>query len=308
MLLFVSVVCFGQDISVVKVEQVTDLKEGTFYFPQFSPDGLKLLFALENYKGLYLYDLKNRVLKKLNDYTSVGYKPSFSEDGSKVIFKASTFKAGLRYSSLIIHDIASKEETIIEREIRGLSNPFILPNNLLMYSCKDELKLYNIHSDSREVIENLDKPVVYNEELKIIVYRNGVKKIIKPAGPGNYIWISQSPDGTRILFTVSGKGTYICDLEGKILVEFGENVHAPKWSSNGEWIVYMDDKDDGVQYTSSEIWVVSIDGKKKVQLTDTKNVIEMYPVWSPMGDKIAFHSNDGKIHVMHLNSKKEMNK
>ena len=83
-----------------------------------------------------------------------------------------------------------------------------------------------------------------------------------------YLWASLSPDQSKILFTKAGEGTYTSDLQGNILVEFG-NANAPRWSPDGNWIVYMNDKDNGYYYTASEIFVVSADGSKKYQILES---------------------------------------
>ena len=95
---------------------------------------------------------------------------------------------------------------------------------------------------------------------------------------------------------MSGGGTYICDLSGKILVDLG-NIHAPKWSPDGKWIVYMDDKDDGYNFTSSEIHVISSDGKWDIPLTSTENEIELYPAWGPQNE-IVYSTESGRIYLL----------
>ena len=77
-----------------------------------------------------------------------------------------------------------------------------------------------------------------------------------------------------ILFTATGKGTYICDLKGKILAEFGL-LNAPVWY-NDNFIAGMYDKDDGHKVISSEIVLISVDGKNKYPIS-TKGEIAMYP-------------------------------
>jgi len=89
-------------------------------------------------------------------------------------------------------------------------------------------------------------------------------------------------------------------LAGNILVDLGKKCHAPKFSPDGKWVVYMRDFDNGSNYTDSEIWVVSSDGQNRIQLTDTKNVIEMYPEWSADGKNIVCAGLNGKILVYEL--------
>jgi Tol biopolymer transport system component len=61
----------------------------------------------------------------------------------------------------------------------------------------------------------------------------------------------------------------------------------------------MDDKDDGHQYISSEIYITSVDGKKRFQISEGKS-IDMFPVWSPDGKQVAYHTTKGGIYIAHL--------
>ncbi|MBI9032805.1 hypothetical protein JEZ13_12510, partial [bacterium] len=63
---------------------------------------------------------------------------------------------------------------------------------------------------------------------------------------------------------------------------------------------YMVDKDDHEQVVASEIFAKTKDGKKTIKLTDTPDIHEMYPEWSPKGDEIVFSSNDGNIYLMRI--------
>jgi hypothetical protein len=139
------------------------------------------------------------------------------------------------------------------------------------------------------------------EELTPVLFKNGEKRIIKPGGEGSYIWVSLSPDKTRILYYLVGEGTGICDLEGKKQASTG-NLHAPKWLNN-EIVIGMDDRDDGHRILSSEIvaWVYSDD--RKITLTSTGNRNEMYPYPFAEGEKIACTSTDGEIFLMSIQVK-----
>jgi Tol biopolymer transport system component len=141
-------------------------------------------------------------------------------------------------------------------------------------------------------------PVVTTEKGNLVIHQDGEKRILKPLGEGHYIWPSLSPDKKRLLFTKSGDGTYISDLNGNIEVSLGY-ANAPQWSPDGRWVSYMDDKDDGHQYLSSEIYITSIDGETRYQLTESKS-IDMFPSWSPDGTKIAFHTTRSEIYLIHL--------
>ena len=133
----------------------------------------------------------------------------------------------------------------------------------------------------------------------LVLYEDGNTVTLNLSEESRYLWASLSPDQSKILFTKAGEGTFISDLQGNILLELG-NANAPHWSPDGNWIVYMDDKDNGYYYTASEIFVVSADGSKKYQITDTDHEIEMYPQWAPDMNGLIFHTITGIIKIAHL--------
>ena len=106
------------------------------------------------------------------------------------------------------------------------------------------------------------------------------------------------PTGKKVLYNYNGKSTYIADLEGNVLVDLGK-LHAPKWI-NDNWVVGMNDRDNGHEVISSDILAVSADGKTKSNLTSTSDQIEMYPEVSATGDQVIFHTIKGEIFSLKL--------
>ena len=145
---------------------------------------------------------------------------------------------------------------------------------------------------------------VTEEDLKLVVYNNGVRTVVDPLSTPerdvNYCWSSISPDNTHLLF-VAGNDAYVSNLDGSGLVNLGA-LHAPVWRGN-DYIVAMEDHDDGTVYTASEIVIVGIDGSNRQQLSTTSSEIKMFPAVSADGTQVAYHSTEGKIYVMTIQEK-----
>jgi len=60
----------------------------------------------------------------------------------------------------------------------------------------------------------------------------------------------------------------------------------------------MKDYDNGSFVTSSDLYAISADGIKTVQLTKTDDTIEMYPDCQPGISEILYHTLDGNIYLM----------
>jgi len=125
-----------------------------------------------------------------------------------------------------------------------------------------------------------------------------------------------SPDGTKIL-AVCGSlcGTCIIDLQGNYTCvgkkgyESGDTSSATlgppnvKWSPDGKKIayMYMTGKGEQIETIGSDIYIENLDGTGRIQVTDTPDEYEVYPVWSPDGTKIACTGYDShKIYVIKI--------
>jgi dipeptidyl aminopeptidase/acylaminoacyl peptidase len=104
-----------------------------------------------------------------------------------------------------------------------------------------------------------------------------------------------SPDGKEIAFTT--------DLTGRPnlwkvhaaggwplqLVQSNQRQYGAAWSPDGKWIAYQQDLDGNELW---DVFVVASDGGDPVNLTNTPNVREESPRWSPGGKAIALNIKD----------------
>jgi len=294
--------CSRQRFEVKKVETI-DLPDSIrFIAPRFTPDGENLLLTSAGYRGLWLFDLNEQKLSRLNNYFGAGYQPQFLENGEKILFRYDRYPNRLRHSYMAVQNLADKKVTNIISNKRDLSPPLICEENKFVYLLKDRLYIYNLNNNKSSSLQSysqsINQPFTYTLDDNLILFDNGHKQLLNPAGHGHYIWSSASPDGNKILFTVAGQATYISDIEGNILSTI-KQASTPKWSPNSKWILFTLEKDDGHRITSSDIYMISSRGEKKHNLTATPDKIELNPSWSPDGNKIIYETGE-KIEIIHL--------
>ena len=285
-----AVIVSAQTVTVTETKAVTTSDQGAFGHPFCSPDG-KLFFTSPNFVGLYYLDGTNNIIT-VSDKPGAGYMPAFSKDGAFVYYKPYIYKNARKFSSLVKQSLTTGQQEILISEQRNFSNPQVLSTGQV--SVKTETGLNTFEPSQKTVSVNYT-PVAFVENSKIALFSNGQKKLLEPLGEGHYIWPSVSPDGTKLLFVKAGNGTYISDLQGNILADLGY-ANAPHWSPDGKWIVFMDDKDDGHRLLSSDIYVISADGKIKFPITASSDRIEIYPDWGKDGQTIYYSSTEDIIY------------
>jgi len=117
---------------------------------------------------------------------------------------------------------------------------------------------------------------------------------------------SWSPQGDRIAFAASTSdgrlpGVYVIGADGsgmRLVAELdGFTLSAPDWSPDGTRLVFV-----GLAASTSEadsmnpdLYTVGVDGSGLTALTETPAVSEWSPSWSPEGDVITYHRNQGNI-------------
>ena len=301
--IFLVSLAFSQNIKVLETKVLVQNNGKTeFAFPKFSPNGDKVLYTTIGYKGLWVYDLKAESSKQLNDLQGAGYEPTFSTDGNEVFFRHDKLVNKRKFYSIAHQALNSNTPQDLVKEERGLSTPKALTDKIFVYK-KDDMQV-TFSCENENGVCLLEKPVIneitaFTENSNLYIEKNGEKSILNPVGEGHYIWGSISPNKDQVLFTLAGKGTYVTDLDGKVIMHL-EYANYPNWSADGKWIVYMNDIDDGHVVTGSEIKATHIASKKTFELTNSNDKMEMYPTWSPKGNEILYHTESGNIEMLKI--------
>jgi len=295
LLVFLSMNGSGQELRMRSVVKVRGEDSGTNMLAGTVPGSRLLLVTSEGYKGLSLLDSRRGKIRQISSDAGAGYEPAITEDGKSVIYRSDAFAEQKKYTSLYKYDLVTGETaTLLDKE-RGVM-PAALSGNRIFIKSESRSR---VETSGYESLKGAgDDIFVVIEDLIPVLYAGGERKPLKPSGEGYYIWVSLSPDKSKIVYSFQGRNTFICNTEGRILYDAGK-INAPKWL-NDNIIVGMDDKDDGYRVVSSEIVYYSLPAEKRSYLTATGNRTEMYPFPFSGGKKLAFCTDKGEIFIMKL--------
>jgi len=291
LLTFALVITSRAQLTVTKVEKLRLEPTHQWAYPRFSPDGRFVYYTTIGGDGIWQYSLQSRAARQITPDAGSGGAFNISADGKQIVYRRSSWdkKTKRRRQEVVLRNLSTGKSSIL---VTGsdVSVP-TFSQGVVLYSIKGEVKNLATIRDPKGVA------ILGIENTKIALIRNGSKVLLDPLGKGSYIWPSLSPDKRRIVAYEMDRGAFVFDLDGNVITRLGKR-DAPSWTRSGNWIVYMDDRDDGHQILSSDLYAVSPDGKSVTQLTATEETLEMYPQCSSTENKIVFHTMAGEIYIL----------
>ena len=199
------------------------------------------------------------------------YYPVLSADGTQLMFSKAD------YSDLRVYDYASGATKAVT-------------------ATRPEAFRARFRGDKVSTAQPTTGTAVSVKGSKLIITVNGTIHEYTPVKCyAGYCWPSLSPDGTKVMFVAAGKGIYITDLKGNVLSHPGK-YEAPVWYGNNH-IVAMNAKDDGHQYMSSQIVLLSADGAQVQELTKPESM-SMNPAAAISINRVVYNTIDGRLYEM----------
>jgi dipeptidyl aminopeptidase/acylaminoacyl peptidase len=280
--------------------------------PQWSPDGTKLAFVSEGWLCVADVDGKKE-LKKIAKIGRSGFTWSdFNEFAICEYERDSSGAVGIHKTLTLQGEEKLIRKEIIEKEsgpkISGLTE---LPDGTLGYYepfvPSAEKKIFHIIRPGKL------KPEDALKQMKVITTKgyvgwgpiilesvDGTVKKGVTKGEATFSFPKLSPDGTKLTCKNHRGEILVFDLNGNLLANLGKGSFA-QWSPNSRQIAFHLTVESEFDIEASDIYIISSDGTERTQLTNTPDIIEMYPSWSPDGTKIACKSlRTGKIFVIKL--------
>ncbi|MDE6301845.1 MAG: hypothetical protein K2M19_09030 [Muribaculaceae bacterium] len=283
----------GQVVQVASVEKVSLPQEIAVNIPRVSPDGSFVVLSTNTDNALYRVSLAGGS-PELVATSGSALELAFSPDSKAVVFKSSTTDRNrLRYYHVQSVDLEKGTSRALTSKKRHCASFSVSPAGQL--SLADGGK-FSARSFSGAKVKSARPVVGINRGHLEITTPDGRTRNLDPQGRGSYLWPSVSPDGTKIVYYLSGHGCYVCDIDGSNVRELGF-VHAPQWLGDNA-VIGCQDQDNGVYVTSSSIVAADLDGT--IQTLTDPSLLGMNPSASADGKTIAFASADGKLYRINL--------
>lgn len=292
---------YSLNINENKLTQLTNSPKFDI-FPKYSPDGSKIVFSSDR-DGIYsLYIMNNdgsNILKLTTNSNRDRY-PIFSPDGLKILF-LSPDSGVSEQASIDLINTSGDDRIQLATVLHYDSPPSFSPDGTkIVYTATEDndTEIYTMGVDGGNKVRLSDQdsyddfyPKFSPDGSKIVYFsidRDSVDGLYIMNSNGsnknlvvelNNVFHSDfqfSPDGRKILFR-DAWNINIVNIDGSGRLELDAEGWTPEFSPDGKHIVYV----RGLWTNNRDIFLINPDGTNKVNLTNSPNVRELYPTFSP---------------------------
>ncbi len=275
----------AQDVEVVALKRLLEGVEGPAFYPVLNSSGDRLLFSTED-GALKMHDLADGVTTIVTRDYVAGHDACWGGDGKVYFVTQQTGEDRLVYRAGQCYDPATcRVNQVTDPQHGAVRAVPATRGGALMAPQRGFRSSGDIGS------------ATWTEGSRLHVIVNGEERVFSPVDSwAGYLWASLSPDGKKVAFFAAGKGIVVIDLRGQMLAMLGK-YEMPCWYNN-DYLVAQNAKDDGHQFTSSQIMLLKADGTWQAELTKPVSMA-MQPTCG--GGKIVYTTIDGLLYEMKIN-------
>jgi len=290
---------WGAEI-VAKGEPIALTPSGETYMEaNWSPDGSHIAVVGDKYNGIYLIDVKTRMLNTLTQGIGAGHNFSWSPDGKTIAAHLFHYEGPWRLSQSVLLSLDGNSISLNQESKQFKGYPKFSDSGDQVYiGTQENLHVYSLKTGEVSPAKN----TASSAQRDISLYQDRMDNIIQKLASVDekIVYVEVSPTNTQIAYTTIGENLWIVDIEGTNRRYLGKGTN-PKWSNDGQWIACMTTEDDGHVFTQSDILTYHVTSGDFTNLTTTEHSIEMNPEWSPDGNWIVYENDsDGRIWMLQV--------
>ncbi len=280
-----SLPAMAQEVEVTSRQRLLEGVEGPAFYPVLNTTGDRLLFTTQD-GALKCYDFADNVTTVVTRDYVAGHDACWGGDGKVYFVTQQTGEDRLVYRTGHSYDLATRETATVTEAKHGAVRAVPATRGGAM------------KAPGRDYASSADiGNAAWTEGSRVHVTVNGEERVFSPVDSwAGYLWASLSPDGKRVAFFAAGKGIVVIDLRGQMLAMLG-NYEMPCWYNN-DYLVAQNAKDDGHQFTSSQLLLLKADGTWQAELTKPASM-SMQPTCG--GGRIVYTTIDGLLYEMKIN-------
>ncbi len=276
-------------------------QEAHMMSPVWSPDGTKLAMTSDNYQGIWVVNADGSHLRKITADEGAGYKLAWGADNNTILGRTNIRENHRVFHEVKTYDVATGTEKLLVAKTRMLKGLPCWADNQVSYQIDTERKLADAGikavSGKAGVAQNVNLLNRMIESPASVAQEVSGLKMFK----GHIIFNPVlSPSGDKIVFQVSGKGLYVCNINGEQVKSLGQGSRA-SWMPDGKYVLATVVTDNGEVLTSGKLYAIDVNTAQSYHLPVDTNLIVQSPCVSVDGKKVAFEdAATGYIYVANL--------
>lgn len=294
--------------------------------PRWSPDGKWIAFSLPKGEGIGMIRPDGSGRRRLSGEAGSGYRFAWSPDSNRIAYRATQREKGARHYAFRVVEVANGEVESTSEVVKDAQPPVWQrgPQGMRWTSHAQTGELSGRWQNAPGLArtERITPPLLMQRERGLWTQAaNGQpeRKVSDQIGL-NPRWNNAQTQVVFDAFDRIGIATPEDSAPSRTLCA-GQH---PAWSPDGKWVVYQITRDhshaldDARQHTpdtmphrhddktnhqivDSDIWIIGADGQNRHQLTNTPDVLEVDPDWSPDGNFIVCRTEAaGKLLIIKL--------
>lgn len=276
------------------VQSVQQLSESGIQ-PQLSPAGDYVLIRDAGTAGLTRVDVTTGEKAVVVEDPNIDGEVVFSDGGTMVAYRTVSYDNHARYNTIQSVNLQTGAVKALDAPARE-NHAFRFAGGKMKIAKRTTVRSQRLLTDVRRVEHEY---VLAVEEDDLVLYDGTKRKVLNPNGPNIYLWQRISPDEKHIVYVAINDGchAFVCDMNGRNVVDLGHYIGAPTWLGN-DWIIGQQDEDDGHWMTASRLVAIHPDGTGFQTLPTPQQALPINPSASADG-KVVFENN-GQIYLMQL--------
>ncbi len=266
-------------------------------FPRWSPKGSYIAYTGPQYKGIYLYSIKEKTTRTLTDEPSAGFGMEWSPKGDQIASRVSMWMNDRQLFAFVLFPVSNKSPIFLTDYHLGMSGIPCWNSEGTKVWLNGSKKIQSWNISNNIINSEINWVVVGNKLIQIM--QNGQKTEFPLPEEGAILEPDIASDNQHIVLKIMGGNLWILSADHSPPVNLGYG-DSPRFSPDNNRVCYTIIKDDGHRITESDIYIASLSGDSIRNVSQSPKIIELHPDWSPDGTQIVYDTNDGMIWTMEV--------